>query len=956
MAGSLQCVRGMLPAVLCAAALLCARPTEAVVVRRDATAWLYRGANLVTYTSGVFSQPQTDTALSDLRVTGANCICLVVTQYMATGTSNSIFSDATRTPSDASLVHAIKLAHGLGMAVILKPHVDCQDGTFRGAIAPTNVTAWQSSYRAMIQHYAQLAQTNGVEMLCIGTELTSMTQMPYTQFWHDLVLNTIKPSYTGLLTFAANWDAYQQVQFWGLMDYAGLEGYFELPKSVSAGSVRAEELWSDALPALRMWHQSIMKPVLLTEVGFCPVRYCTQTPSNPDLTQPYSETAQHDAYSGALSIISGEPWIVGVMFWNWDPFAAHPAADLKAYTPQDKSAQDVMSAAFGGPGAPASADPALFSFERGAERWVPQTTSGSQGVVSVNVSHTLAHQGNGCLQMNCNLAATDPQRRQGETYVDLRWLSLGAYGQPLDLRRQQITAWVWCPPGSMGPGSAPNGVQLFAKSGATWLSDYGQWINVVEGAWRQLTLTLDGTAASGGYMDPGFDASGVVAVGVKFALNSAVTTGSYSGSVFVDSVTVSDLGMSGPLPPTIAAVRQTATDPTKATVTVGRSPSDPARMTQYVVYRRCMSPLGPWVQIRQIAPTGADQYSFTDTGLGATSSYHYGVRAFNGWQSSDLVIADLGPAPDPSITPRAPTIVARRSSTDATVVNVTVGQSPDDPGGCTDYRVYRRCTSPLGPFVQVADIPATGATTYSVTDTGVDATLVFVYGVRALNVWRASGLVTCPLQGAVGTDPSITPRDPGIAAARVSGDPTQANVTISRSPDDPAGCIYYALYRRLTTPLQPWTQIATLAANGSATYSYGDTGLGPPMGYRYGVRAYNGAKCSNLVSVALGAAPGPAGPASVQAAALPTRGGGAQIVVGLAAAGRYDVEIVNLAGRVVRRLCAGRSGVAGANVVPWNARSDTGTRVPSGHYLVRVTLHTASGGQTQVVTGLTVGR
>ena len=47
------------------------------------------------------------------------------------------------------------------MEVMLKPHVDVIDGTFRGEIEPADRAAWFASYGSMIDHYADLAERGG---------------------------------------------------------------------------------------------------------------------------------------------------------------------------------------------------------------------------------------------------------------------------------------------------------------------------------------------------------------------------------------------------------------------------------------------------------------------------------------------------------------------------------------------------------------------------------------------------------------------------------------------------------------------------------------------------------------------------------------------------------------------------------------------------------------------------
>ena len=61
-------------------------------------------------------------------------------------------------------------------------------------------------------------------------------------------------------------------------------------------------------------------------------------------------------------------------------------------------------------------------------------------------------------------------------------------------------------------------------------------------------------------------------------------------------------------------------------------------------------------------------------------------------------------------------------------------------------------------------------------------------------------------------------------------------------------------------------------------------------------------------------------------------------------------------GRLVGRVCSDRVAPAGANTVLWNARSATGTMVPAGRYLIRVTARSDNGQQAQSIVPLAIGR
>jgi hypothetical protein len=82
------------------------------------------------------------------------------------------------------------------MDVMLKPHVESLDGTWRAEIAPTNPDLWFQNYKAMMLQYAQLAQETGVAMLCIGTEMKSMSGQTHKAKWVDLI-GAVKQVYQG---------------------------------------------------------------------------------------------------------------------------------------------------------------------------------------------------------------------------------------------------------------------------------------------------------------------------------------------------------------------------------------------------------------------------------------------------------------------------------------------------------------------------------------------------------------------------------------------------------------------------------------------------------------------------------------------------------------------------------------------------------------------------------------
>ena len=86
-------------------------------------------------------------------------------------------------------------------------------------------------------------------------------------------------------------------------------------------------------------------------------------------------------------------------------------------------------------------------------------------------------------------------------------------------------------------------------------------------------------------------------------------------------------------------------------------------------------------------------------------------------------------------------------------------------------------------------------------------------------------------------------------------------------------------------------------------------------------------------------------------------GAGLEIAYTLSSDAAVDVEIRNIAGRVVRKVAQNRSATEGHNTLVWNGMSETGTVVPGGTYIVQVTARSPeTGEQMSVIRTATIGQ
>jgi len=91
-------------------------------------------------------------------------------------------------------------------------------------------------------------------------------------------------------------------------------------------------------------------------------------------------------------------------------------------------------------------------------------------------------------------------------------------------------------------------------------------------------------------------------------------------------------------------------------------------------------------------------------------------------------------------------------------------------------------------------------------------------------------------------------------------------------------------------------------------------------------------------------------------AAVPTRGGGAEIAFTLSADANITATVLNVAGRRVRTIGANVAATRGANSVLWDGRNEHATRAPAGIYLIRLTSKTGEGRVNNSTTLLRIGR
>mgnify|MGYP000915154130 CR=1 FL=1 len=304
------------------------------------------GVNLTAYTADGYGRPQVRRDIAAIADLGATAITLVPTWYMKGGGSTRIAPDRHKSPTDESLIRAMDWVRQAGLQVVLKPHVDVLDGTFRGEIQPSDRARWFESYNAFVGRYAAIAAEQEADLFVAGTELKSVSAD--TDPWRQ-VIATVRQQYPGAVAYAANWDEYEQVQFWDGLDLIGIDAYY--PLSGEGAAPTAADLlaaWKPNVDALRSTSERWDRPVLLTEIGYPAQPGGTAHPWEVKRGEGSDPEAQARAYRAALKAFAGADWLVGMSWWSWRADATAEEAPATDYSPEGKPAERALRRAWGG--------------------------------------------------------------------------------------------------------------------------------------------------------------------------------------------------------------------------------------------------------------------------------------------------------------------------------------------------------------------------------------------------------------------------------------------------------------------------------------------------------------------------------------------------------------------------------------------------------------------------------
>jgi len=272
---------------------------------------------------------------------GCNTVLMLIPYYQDYIESTQIYGKPWHI-KPATFNRLVAKAHEHKMQVIVVPIVLIRyprtSKDWRGVIKPPSWDKWFANYKAKIGELARWCQDAKVDILAVGSELSSTERM--RDRWVD-VIEHVKRLYKGKLTYSSNWDRYFDIRFWDLLDYVGMTAYWEINKNKHK-QPKLEELmarWREIVPDVQKWLRKQNKPLIFTEVGYASQDMCSYWPWNYYGSETPDMEEQALCYESFLKAWGRLPEVHGIIMYDWQD---EGGPKNTGYTARGKTAEKVL--------------------------------------------------------------------------------------------------------------------------------------------------------------------------------------------------------------------------------------------------------------------------------------------------------------------------------------------------------------------------------------------------------------------------------------------------------------------------------------------------------------------------------------------------------------------------------------------------------------------------------------
>ncbi|MFI7501848.1 glycoside hydrolase family 113 [Streptomyces sp. NPDC049687] len=237
--------------------------------------------------------------------------------FTTAGPTASQVGASSQTPSARHLGMLMDVAAAAGLRITLRPLLDERDLTardplaWRGSLAPADRAAWFRSYETFLAPYLALAARHHARTFVIGAELTSLESDPR---WRS-VIAAARRSFSGEISYDANWDDYVSRHIPVPVDHLGVDAYFPLSGLGDDASVAdltaGWQRWLDRKSTGRL------PRIVLTEVGIPAESGAYRHPAAWKGGGRLDPTVQKRWFEAACKVARDRD-MAGLYWWNLD--------------------------------------------------------------------------------------------------------------------------------------------------------------------------------------------------------------------------------------------------------------------------------------------------------------------------------------------------------------------------------------------------------------------------------------------------------------------------------------------------------------------------------------------------------------------------------------------------------------------------------------------------------------
>lgn len=312
--------------------------------------------------NGDYRGQKAEESMKLMAETNANFASIVFAMMMPAKSSTEILFDKTNPymASDNDVRNAIRLAKENNLKVILKPTVNCADGTWRAHINPNDWNDWWKNYSAAMVHYAKLAEDTNCQAYSIGCEMVSTEDAE--SHWRAMIAE-IRKVYKGALLYNTNHGREGKINWWDAVDIIGISAYYPVGTSNIAAAMAedmnnidnkssVEQMKKNWEPVRRNLKELAIKwnrPILFAEIGVRSAKGSSAVPWEYYNNWPYDADEQARYYQAALEMFWNEKWFAGFAWWAWhsELYPKERAARDRSFCPYGKPAEQVVKSWYG---------------------------------------------------------------------------------------------------------------------------------------------------------------------------------------------------------------------------------------------------------------------------------------------------------------------------------------------------------------------------------------------------------------------------------------------------------------------------------------------------------------------------------------------------------------------------------------------------------------------------------